>query len=176
MATLKDTTILNDLFQKEFHTSIQLSDVLEFINNRVMWTTENVDKDGLHEWATDEGYCMLEDQDSYSLIQALEGRYDLSDAVADSSLTVSDLFSRQEIISAYEEIYPKNEAQQQFIEDQACHCPACGSEDIEMENPIGVENHWTYAQVSCTNCGARWDNRYDLAGYSDLTLQEKDNG
>ena len=181
MATIKDTTILNTLFQKEFRTSIQLSDIMEFLLNREVEGVGFPEEEDLRQWAIDNGFFEWESIGHAEFVEELESRVERDEdsvrcAIANSSVGVSQLFPDEEIVAAYALIYPKDQAQQRHAEEEGVNCPSCGSTDMETAQAIGLENDWVYVPCACNACGATWDNRYDLSGFSELTLKGDSNG
>lgn len=50
--------------------------------------------------------------------------------------------------------------QEEYIEDSG-ECPRCGSDEIEGEE-ITIENGQAFQDVSCFQCGLRWQDQYLL--------------
>lgn len=63
--------------------------------------------------------------------------------------------------------------QEEYVENEGGSCPACRSEEIQVEVDFNQSNLRTLVQTGdCLTCGASWDQFYHLAGYSSLTQGE----
>ena len=47
-------------------------------------------------------------------------------------------------------------------------CPSCRSDNIQSDSIEGLDLGMAMATVRCSNCGAKWDDQYNLIGYDNL--------
>lgn len=47
------------------------------------------------------------------------------------------------------------------------HCPICGSDQIEG-GPVDIQGAYAVQEVGCIECGAQWDDLYNLTGFINL--------
>jgi hypothetical protein len=59
---------------------------------------------------------------------------------------------------------------QKYLNDLGANCLVCGSDNLEMDNPRGIENDVCTCNVSCNSCESKWTNCYSHTGYWDLAL------
>ncbi len=59
--------------------------------------------------------------------------------------------------------------QKQFIEEGGSCCPSCKGSDIESEG-IEVDGSIAWAEVSCNECSATWQELYKICGYDNLEI------
>lgn len=52
-----------------------------------------------------------------------------------------------------------------------CHCPHCGSEDVEG-GEVNVDAGGAWQEVTCNECGATWNDVYKLTGFSELETND----
>jgi transcription elongation factor Elf1 len=61
----------------------------------------------------------------------------------------------------------KKITQEKYKQAQGNICPCCESEDIEGGH-IEVQDGGAIQPVSCNNCGAEWEDLYNLDSYINL--------
>lgn len=57
---------------------------------------------------------------------------------------------------------------QYVMENDGQKCPSCSSPSIESGECNPADGMVT-CEVSCTECGAKWEDLYSLTGYDNLT-------
>lgn len=60
----------------------------------------------------------------------------------------------------------------EYVKEQGMACPACGGRDVTIE---GGESFYfgrsATTHCCCENCGATWEDCYELVGYDNLVLR-----
>lgn len=57
------------------------------------------------------------------------------------------------------------ETDEEYVAGGGCHCPACGSLDIEG-GEVNIHAGYATQEVTCDDCCAEWDDQYKLVGYN----------
>lgn len=63
--------------------------------------------------------------------------------------------------------------EKEYVENGGMICPVCESGYISSIVPLDYDVGIAWQEIKCNSCGARWTDKYNLVGYSDL---EKDFG
>lgn len=58
-----------------------------------------------------------------------------------------------------------------YLKSGGCHCPSCGSTDIDADGPEIYEGGASQ-RVKCHRCGLDWDDKYILAGVYEVARGE----
>ena len=56
---------------------------------------------------------------------------------------------------------------EQYVKNNGSQCPVCGSEDVEG-HAFDVQGPRATQERTCLECGAGWDDVYQLTGYNNL--------
>jgi transposase-like protein len=61
--------------------------------------------------------------------------------------------------------------QEEFKKSLGSKCPACRSENVKVGPSEADVSIWVPS--SCGDCGAEWNDIYQLVGYAELRIKEK---
>ncbi len=58
---------------------------------------------------------------------------------------------------------------EEYVEAGGSECPACGSGHMKLGEIVPPEHDSiVWQSITCTGCGAKWDEIYKLAGYEEF--------
>ena len=61
-------------------------------------------------------------------------------------------------------------AQYRYVDLEGRACPNCGSDYLTWSGNFMSDETRVWQGVKCDNCGAKWNERSDLAGFADLEV------
>jgi len=62
-------------------------------------------------------------------------------------------------------VTPPKLTPKQYVEKEGNECPFCGSDKLDLANGPDDCKTVIYIGVKCEDCGAEWNDRFELAGY-----------
>jgi transposase-like protein len=62
-------------------------------------------------------------------------------------------------------------SEEQFIEEEGCVCPACGSHNLWFGD-AHTECGGAFQSMSCEECKAEWTTHYTMTGYIFLETED----
>lgn len=125
-------------------------------------------------------YCRFE-----NTLEDLKG---CAEHILDDDLSEEEAAARKRLIKTCREIAAEAEAEDEggvktelsaadikkYIEDGGCSCPFCGDEFIAGDD-VTTGGGEASQEMSCSNCGAQWNDCYDLVGIEITEAPKGDN-